>query len=154
MHFYVVLQSGLIAELPATSTPARSKYARFARDWTLQPESSMLGFQSVRHDTKVGTNPCATDTGRLSDQGTAKMRVTHDASAVQRAAPTDGLGGNAANQTRPERRAASVVGYRTAKGAAFTRPTANGYRAASRLVANASAENRLRNRRIEFKVVE
>lgn len=154
MHFYVVLQSGLIAELPATSTPARSKYARFARDWTLQPESSMLGFQSVRHDTKVGTNPCATDTGRLSDQGTAKMRVTHDASAVQRAAPTDGLGGNAANQTRPERRAASVVGYRTAKGAAFTRPTANGSGGTGPLVANARAENRRRNRRIEFKVVE
>ena len=67
---------------------------------------------------------------------------------------TDDVGGDAANQTLSERRAAAVVGYLTAMGVDAKRLTAKGFGAAQPLVANDSDENRARNRRIEFKVIE
>lgn len=73
---------------------------------------------------------------------------------VEVAGHTDNVGGDAANQTLSKRRATSVVGYLTAKGVVAGRLTAQGLGAAEPLVANDSDENRARNRRIEFKVVE
>lgn len=66
---------------------------------------------------------------------------------------TDDTGGDAANQALSEKRAASVVDYLAAKGVATDRLAAKGYGEAVPLLANDSAENRGRNRRIEFKVI-
>jgi outer membrane protein OmpA-like peptidoglycan-associated protein len=65
---------------------------------------------------------------------------------------TDSDGGNAANQRLSERRAQSVVAYLQAKGIPAARMTAVGYGESKPVVANDSAENMRRNRRIEFVV--
>jgi outer membrane protein OmpA-like peptidoglycan-associated protein/polyisoprenoid-binding protein YceI len=50
----------------------------FAGGWVLQPDSSTLGFQSVKNDTKVEQNSFATVSGEISDQGLATLRVELD----------------------------------------------------------------------------
>ena len=66
---------------------------------------------------------------------------------------TDDAGSDATNQALSEKRAASVIGYLVAKGIPTDRMAPRGYGEAAPLVANDSAENRARNRRIEFKVI-
>ena len=73
--------------------------------------------------------------------------------ALEIAGHTDASGSDAANQTLSEKRAAAVAGYLAAKGIPPARLTARGYGEAQPLVANDSAANMARNRRIEFKVV-
>lgn len=67
---------------------------------------------------------------------------------------TDDVGPDDANLSLSERRAAAVLAYLTGKGVAAERLQAKGYGETMPLVANDSAENRSRNRRIEFKVIE
>lgn len=67
---------------------------------------------------------------------------------------TDEVGPDAANLTLSERRAASVLAYLTSKGVAADRLQAKGYGETMPLAANDSEENRSRNRRIEFRIVE
>jgi OmpA-OmpF porin, OOP family len=66
---------------------------------------------------------------------------------------TDDVGSDEANLALSERRAASVVEYLVTKGIDASRLTPKGYGEAVPLLANDSAENRARNRRIEFKVL-
>jgi len=65
---------------------------------------------------------------------------------------TDDLGSNRTNQRLSERRAATVVNYLTSKGAISRQITSRGYGEDNPIVENSSAENRARNRRIEFTV--
>jgi len=67
---------------------------------------------------------------------------------------TDDVGADAPNLALSERRAASVVFYLAAKGIDPARLTPKGYGEAVPLVANDTNDNRARNRRIEFKVLQ
>jgi outer membrane protein OmpA-like peptidoglycan-associated protein/polyisoprenoid-binding protein YceI len=66
---------------------------------------------------------------------------------------TDSDGSDVANQRLSERRAASVAEYLQSKGVPPTRMKVVGYGEAQPLVANTSGENKARNRRIEFSVI-
>lgn len=66
---------------------------------------------------------------------------------------TDSDGGTAANQRLSERRAASVAAYLSDKGIAADRMRVVGHGEDRPLLPNTSAENKARNRRIEFSVV-
>lgn len=73
--------------------------------------------------------------------------------AIEVAGHTDSDGSDVANQGLSERRAASVATYLQSKGIAASRMKAIGYGEAKPLVANTSRENKGRNRRIEFSVI-
>jgi outer membrane protein OmpA-like peptidoglycan-associated protein len=67
---------------------------------------------------------------------------------------TDDVGSDAANQRLSERRAAAVVRYLSAAGVDPAQITSQGYGEARPVVENTSPENRRRNRRIEFRVLD
>lgn len=67
---------------------------------------------------------------------------------------TDSDGAASANQSLSERRAASVVSYLVSQGVGAGRITSVGYGETQPLVPNDSAQNKKRNRRIEFAVAD
>lgn len=67
---------------------------------------------------------------------------------------TDDVGADSPNVALSERRAASVVDYLVGKGIDAARLTPKGYGEAVPLLPNDSDDNRARNRRIEFKVLQ
>jgi outer membrane protein OmpA-like peptidoglycan-associated protein len=69
------LLTGLLLALAA---PATAQDAAFAKGWVLEPEGSVLGFQSVKNDTKVEMNNIATFTGTISETGDAEVHVALD----------------------------------------------------------------------------
>ncbi len=73
--------------------------------------------------------------------------------AIEVAGHTDSDGSDVANLRLSERRAAAVAGYLQSKGIPASRMRAIGYGEAQPLVANTSLENKARNRRIEFAVI-
>jgi len=72
---------------------------------------------------------------------------------IQIAGHTDSDGSTASNQSLSERRAQSVHQYLVSKGIAGNRMTSIGYGEDRPVVANDSAANKARNRRIEFTVL-
>ena len=78
MRFFVAFQTALTALFLALALPAAAQDNPFAGGWTLQPEGSALGFQSVKNDTKVEMNNFATYTGTISDKGEATVHVALD----------------------------------------------------------------------------
>ncbi|MCK5842028.1 MAG: OmpA family protein, partial [Candidatus Sabulitectum sp.] len=80
----------------------------------------------------------------LRDNPSARMQI---------AGHTDSDGGESSNQTLSERRAQSVHQYLTSKGIAGNRLTTVGFGESNPVVANNSAANKARNRRIEFTVL-
>lgn len=73
---------------------------------------------------------------------------------IEVAGHTDNIGSDAANQLLSERRARSVVTYLVGKGVDAAQLTSAGYGESRPVVPNTSAENRRRNRRIEFAVID
>lgn len=73
--------------------------------------------------------------------------------AIEIGGHTDSDGSTAANQRLSERRAGSVAAYLARKGIAQSRMQVVGYGEERPLVANTSAQNKARNRRIEFSVL-
>jgi outer membrane protein OmpA-like peptidoglycan-associated protein/osmotically-inducible protein OsmY len=71
---------------------------------------------------------------------------------IEVAGHTDSDGDEAMNQALSERRAQAVVSYLVARGVAASRLSAVGYGEIAPLAPNDSAENKARNRRIEFVV--
>lgn len=80
----------------------------------------------------------------LRDNPTARMQI---------AGHTDSDGGESANQTLSQNRAQSVYQYLVSKGIAGNRLTTIGHGETNPVVANNSAANKARNRRIEFTVL-
>ncbi|MFD3190494.1 OmpA family protein [Sedimentitalea sp. HM32M-2] len=66
---------------------------------------------------------------------------------------TDSDGSDVANKRLSERRAASVASYLQSKGISSARMVTVGYGEARPLVDNSTAQNKARNRRIEFSVI-
>lgn len=73
--------------------------------------------------------------------------------AIEIGGHTDSDGSGDANQRLSERRAASVGAYLSAKGIPAERMRVVGYGEAKPLVSNTSRENKAKNRRIEFSVI-
>lgn len=73
---------------------------------------------------------------------------------IQISGYTDDIGPPADNLALSTRRAAAVMAYLSTRGVDAKRLTATGYGADNPLVPNDTEENRSRNRRIEFKVLE
>jgi outer membrane protein OmpA-like peptidoglycan-associated protein len=73
---------------------------------------------------------------------------------VKIAGHTDSDGGEAANQRLSEARAASVARYLAERGVAADRMVSTGYGELRPVAPNDTAENKLRNRRIEFAVFD
>jgi OmpA-OmpF porin, OOP family len=67
---------------------------------------------------------------------------------------TDDTGDAAFNRDLSNRRAAAVVAYLTGKGVASTRLGSTGFGPDQPVVPNDSDENRAKNRRVEFRIVE
>lgn len=73
---------------------------------------------------------------------------------IEIAAHTDDVGSESINQSLSQQRAQSVANYLEEKGIASNRYTVKGYGESEPRVPNDSAENRARNRRVEFIVIE
>jgi outer membrane protein OmpA-like peptidoglycan-associated protein len=109
--------------------------------------------------SRAGNIAFATGSARLDVAGSAILDNLYDIvsrcpdMALEIGGHTDDVGSEEANLALSERRAASVVDYLVTKGIDAARLTPRGYGEAVPLLANDSDENRARNRRIEFKVM-
>jgi OOP family OmpA-OmpF porin len=109
--------------------------------------------------SRAGNIAFSTGSARLDVAGSAILDNLYDIVsrcpdiALEIGGHTDDVGSDAANVALSERRAASVIEYLVEKGIDASRLTPKGYGEAVPLLANDSAENRARNRRIEFKVL-
>jgi outer membrane protein OmpA-like peptidoglycan-associated protein len=78
MRLFLALKALAMALLLALASPALAQQDAFAKGWVLQPEGSVLGFQSVKNDSKVEMNAVATFSGTISPQGDAEVHVALD----------------------------------------------------------------------------
>lgn len=131
-------------------------------------------------EVRDGTDPLVADVLKIEESGdivleginfeTNSATITDDSEPILRRAyntlrtnpdlrveiqgHTDDVGGNAANQRLSERRANAVRDYMVQNGIDANRMTARGYGEDQPLVPNDSPENRARNRRIQFRVIQ
>ncbi|MBN1447287.1 MAG: OmpA family protein [Bacteroidetes bacterium] len=131
-------------------------------------------------EIRDGTDPLTADVLRIEESGeivleginfeTNSAQITEDSQPVLRKAlntlrtnpdirveiqgHTDDVGSNTANQRLSERRASSVRDWMMQNGIDGTRMTARGYGEESPLVPNDSPENRSKNRRITFRIIQ
>lgn len=109
--------------------------------------------------SRAGNIAFGTGSARLDVAGSAILDNLYDIVsrcpdiALEIGGHTDDVGSEAANLALSERRAASVIDYLVSKGIDASRLTPKGYGEVVPFVANDSEENRARNRRIEFKVL-
>jgi len=131
-------------------------------------------------EVRDGTDPLVADVLRIEESGeivleginfeTNSAQITPDSEPILRKAVntlrtnpnlrveiqghTDDVGKNTANQKLSERRANSVRDYLIQNGIDGSRMTTRGYGEDVPLVPNDSPENRLRNRRIQFHILQ
>ncbi len=131
-------------------------------------------------EVRDGTDPLVADVLQIQESGdivleginfeTNSATITQDSDPILRKAlntlrtnpdlrveiqgHTDDVGSSAANQRLSERRANAVRDYMVQNGIDGSRMTARGYGEDQPLVQNDSAENRARNRRIQFRVIK
>ena len=123
----------------------------------LDADACKVRFDTLSH---AGNITFGSGSARLDVAGSAVLDTLLDvvnrcpAMKVEIGGHTDDVGPPAQNLALSQRRAAAVAAYLAAKGVDGARLTAKGYGEDLPLVANDSDENRGRNRRIEFKVLE
>lgn len=109
--------------------------------------------------SRAGNISFSTGSARLDLAGSAILDNLYDIVSrcpdmtLEIGGHTDDVGTEATNVALSERRAAAVVDYLVAKGVDASRLKPKGYGEAVPMVPNDSDENRARNRRIEFKVL-
>lgn len=109
--------------------------------------------------SRTGSIYFSTGSARLDVKSTPLLDNLHDIVnrcpdlAIEVGGHTDSDGSEVANQRLSERRAAAVASYLQSKGIPASRMKAIGYGETQPLVANTSQENKARNRRIEFSVI-
>lgn len=109
--------------------------------------------------SRTGNIYFRTGSARLDGKSTPLLDNLHDIVNrcpdlnIEISGHTDSDGSNAANQSLSERRAASVASYLQSKGIPASRMAVVGYGEARPLVDNTTAQNKARNRRIEFSVI-
>ncbi|MBI1173614.1 OmpA family protein [bacterium] len=123
---------------------------------TLDPEACKVRFDTLSH---AGNINFASGSARLDVAGSAVLDTLLDVAnrcpsmKLEIGGHTDDVGPADQNLALSQRRAAAVAAYMAAKGIDGSRLTAKGYGKDNPLVPNDSEENRGRNRRIEFKVL-
>ncbi|MGV8986909.1 MAG: OmpA family protein [Cypionkella sp.] len=123
----------------------------------LDPDACNVRFDTLSH---AGNITFGSGSARLDVAGSAVLDTLLNvvnrcpSLRLEIGGHTDDVGPAADNVTLSQRRAASVADYLAAKGVDAARLTAKGYGEDNPLVTNDSAENRGRNRRIEFKVLQ
>lgn len=158
--FDLLFQRAGAAGTPATETAAADAVA--PADTALEAEGNFdaeacLGRFEIL--SRAGNIAFSTGSARLDVAGSAILDNLYDIVSrcpdmvLEIGGHTDDVGADPANVALSERRAASVVEYLVAKGIDASRLTPKGYGEAVPLVANDTDENRARNRRIEFKVL-
>ncbi|MEO8241458.1 MAG: OmpA family protein [bacterium] len=143
----------------ATETTAPAKPASTAMETTgnFDTEACLGRFEILSNAGNINFSPAS---ARLDVAGSAILDNLYDiisrcpGMALEIGGHTDSDGSDATNQALSEKRAAAVIAYLVAKGIPSDRLTAHGYGETRPLVANDTAENRARNRRIEFKVLK
>ncbi|MDX9759211.1 MAG: OmpA family protein [Bacteroidota bacterium] len=131
-------------------------------------------------EVRDGTDPLVADVLQIQESGeivleginfeTNSANITPDSEPILRRAyntlrtnpelrvevqgHTDDVGSNTANQRLSERRANAVRDYMVQAGIDQNRMTARGYGEDQPLVPNDSPENRARNRRIQFRIIQ
>lgn len=124
---------------------------------TLDPDACKVRFATLSH---AGNINFGSGSARLDVAGSAVLDTLIDvanrcpAMKVEIGGYTDDVGPTDQNLALSQRRAAAVSAYLAAKGVDGARLTAKGYGEDNPTVPNDSDENRGRNRRIEFKVLE
>lgn len=109
--------------------------------------------------SRTGNITFRTASARLSSQSFALLDNIHDIVnrcpdlRIEISGHTDSDGSNQANQQLSERRAGAVAAYLQDKGVAAARIEVVGYGESKPLVPNSNRENKARNRRIEFTVL-
>lgn len=109
--------------------------------------------------SRTGNIYFTTGSARLDSKSTPLLDNLYDIVnrcpdlAIEIGGHTDSDGSGDANQRLSERRAASVGAYLSAKGIPSERMNVVGYGESKPLVANTNRDNKARNRRIEFSVV-
>jgi outer membrane protein OmpA-like peptidoglycan-associated protein len=110
--------------------------------------------------SKTGNIFFASGSTRLDDKSIPLLENLYDivdrcpGFRLEIAGHTDSIGSDAQNQAISERRAASVRAWLMEKGIPTDRLSAVGYGESQPIVSNDTAENRARNRRIEFTALQ
>ncbi len=84
----------------------------------------------------------------------SKVLLDYPNMVVEIAGHTDNVGDDASNQTLSDKRATSVVNYLKTKGIKESQMKAKGYGEAKPIATNDTPEGRLKNRRVEFIILE
>ena len=114
-------------------------------------ESGELVLEGVNFETNSAV--ITQDSEEILQKALNTLRTNPDL-RVEIQGHTDDVGRNAANQNLSERRANSVRDWFIQNGINANRMTARGYGEENPLVPNDSPENRARNRRIQFRVIQ
>ena len=143
---------------PATDAPATTAPETTALETTgnFDAEACLGRFEILSHAGNINFRSAS---ARLDVAGSAILDDLYDVvsrcpdMALEIGGHTDAAGSDATNLALSQKRAASVIAYLTTKGIPAARLAAHGYGEAQPLVANDSAANMGRNRRIEFMVL-
>lgn len=123
----------------------------------LDPDACKVRFDTLSH---AGNITFGSGSAKLDVAGSAVLDTLLDvanrcpAMKVEIGGYTDDVGAPDQNLALSQRRAAAVAAYMAAKGVDGTRLTAKGYGEENPVVPNDSEQNRARNRRIEFTVLQ
>jgi len=138
------------------ASPVTPGSAALETKGTLDREACVGRFEIL---SRTGNIYFATGSARLDAKSTPLLDNLYDIvnrcpdMAIEIGGHTDSDGSTAANQRLSERRAGSVGQYLQTKGIAANRMQIVGYGEAKPLVANNSRDNKAKNRRIEFSVL-
>ena len=138
---------------PATDAPETTALETTGN---FDAEACLGRFEILSHAGNINFRSAS---ARLDVAGSAILDDLYDVvsrcpdMALEIGGHTDATGSDATNLALSEKRAAAVIAYLTTKGIPAARLAAHGYGEAQPLVANDSAANMGRNRRIEFMVL-
>lgn len=154
---FLFARSGETALQAAAKEPVAPADTALEVEGNFDAEACLGRFEIL---SKAGNIAFSTASAKLNVAGSAILDNLFDIVSrcpgmnVEIGGYTDDVGADAPNLALSERRAASVVDYLVGKGTDPARLTPMGYGEASPLVPNDSDDNRARNRRIEFKVLQ
>ena len=154
---WVFVRNGSASAALAPAEPAVGAATAKETQGELDPAMCKDRFDTLSH---AGNITFGSASARLDVADSAVLDTLLDvarrcpALRVEVGGHTDDVGGDDANLTLSDHRAAAVVRYLASKGIEAARLTAKGYGETAPLAANDTPENRARNRRIEFKVLE
>ncbi|MCG7625393.1 OmpA family protein [Epibacterium sp. Ofav1-8] len=149
-------RTGTDTEVAAIDAPSAGKSAALETSGTFNREECVGRFEILSQSRSLNFPP---NTAAITDDASAFLDVLADVvnrcpdMKVEVGGHTDSWGKAAWNLELSRQRAVAVAKYLISKGAAQSRLVPVGYGETSPLVDNNTLENRAKNRRIEFKVL-